>query len=176
MNHGPLSESTSMDLGDRAKTGLQAGLLAGYVVIGFFFVADLVQLAPLATPKALTNSLLRPGGMPFDTPAMLESLTIMSFAGHLAAATLMHLLVFSALGVGAVVLCRVCRVPMNALTAALYGLVVCTLVFYLNIWLIDAPAVVELPSFGSILLVNLLAGTVMGAYFQAASKKALRRA
>jgi len=165
-----------MDLGDQAKIGLQAGLLAGYVVIGFFFVADLVQLAPLATPKTLTHSLLGPGGSPFGTPAMLESVTIMSFAGHLAAVTLMHLLVFSALGVGAVVLCHVCRVPMNALTAALYGLVVCSLVFYVTIWLTDAPTVVELPSFGSILLVNLLAGTVMGGYFQAASKKALRTA
>ncbi|TFG52715.1 MAG: hypothetical protein E4H37_05185 [Gemmatimonadales bacterium] len=165
-----------MDLGNQSKIGLQAGLLAGYVVVGLFFVADLVKLAPLATPKALSNNLFGPGGLPFDTPAMLESVTIMSFAGHLAAVTLMHLLVFSALGVGAVVLCRVCGIPMNALTAALYGLVVCSLVFYVTLWLTDAPAVVELPSFRSVLLVNLLAGTAMGGYFQAASKKALRTA
>lgn len=98
----------------------------------------------------------------------------MSFAGHLAAVTLMHLLVFSALGVGAVLLCRVCRVPMNALTAGLYGLLVCSLVFYVAMWLTDAPAVVELPSFGSVLLANLLAGAVMGGYFRAAERRLLR--
>ncbi len=160
-----------MNLGDQAKIGLQAGLLAGYVVIGFFFVGDLVQLAPLATPQALSSSLLGPRGISFDSPILLESVTIMSFAGHLVAVTLMHLLVFSALGVGAVLSCRVCRVPVNTLTAGLYGLLVCSLVFYTAMWLTDASAVVQLPSIGSVLLVNLLAGAVMGAYFQAASRK-----
>ena len=160
-----------MNLGDQARIGLQAGLLAGYVVVGFFFVGDLVQLAPLATPEALSNSLLGPRGVFVDSPVLLESVTIMSFAGHLVAVTLMHLLVFSSLGVGAVLVCRVCRVPMNALTAGLYGLLVCSIVFYVTMRLTDAPAVVELPSVGSILLVNLLAGAVMGAYFQAASRK-----
>lgn len=59
-----------MNLGDQAKIGLQAGLLGGYVVVGFFFVADLVQLAPLATPKALSNSLLGPSGVSFDSPVL----------------------------------------------------------------------------------------------------------
>ena len=165
-----------MQLGDQAKIGLQAGLLAGYVVVGFFFVGDLIQLAPLATPQALSNSLLGPTGFAFQSPVLLESVTIMSFAGHLVAVTLMHLLVYSALGVGAVFLCRACRVPMNALTAALYGLVVCSLVFYVSLHLTDAPAVIQLPNLGSILLANLLAGSVMGAYFQAAERKALRTA
>jgi len=165
-----------MNLGDQAKIGLQAGLLAGYVVIGLFFVGDLVGLAPLATPEALSNNLLGPRSVFVDSPVLLESVTIMSFAGHLVAVTLMHLLVFSALGVGAVLLCRVCRVPVNTLTAGLYGLLVCSLVFYTTMWLADAPAVVQLPSIGSVLLVNLLAGAVMGAYFQAASRKALRTA
>lgn len=160
-----------MNLGDQAKIGLQAGLLAGYVVVGFFFVADLVQLAPLATPEALSSSLLGPRGISFDSPVLLESVTIVSFAGHLVAVTLLHLLVFAALGVGAVLLCRACRVPMNALTAGLYGLLVCSLVFYTTMWLADAPAVVELPNVWSVLLVNLLAGAVMGAYFRMASNK-----
>jgi len=63
---------------------------------------------------------------------------------------------------------------MNTMTAALYGLVVCSLVFYVSLHLTDAPAVIRIPSLGSILLANLLAGSVMGAYFQAAERKALR--
>jgi len=161
-----------MDLQAQAKIGVQAGLLAGTVVAAIFFVADLARLAPLATPVALSCSFLLSCEMSFDTPFVVESVTIISLGGRLAALTLLHLLVFAALGAGAVVVSQACRVPMNALTGALYGLVACTVVFYTAFWLSNATTVIALPSLGSILLVNLLAGAVMGGYFQLASRKA----
>ncbi len=161
-----------MGLQAQAKIGVQAGLLAGTVVAATFFVADLARLVPLATPVALSCSFLGPCKMSFDTPLVVESLTIILLGSRLAALTLLHLLVFSALGAGAVALCHYSRVPLNALTGALYGLVACSVVFYTAVWFSNAATVIVLPSLGSILLVNLLAGAVMGGYFQLASRKA----
>ncbi len=160
-----------MDLQAQARIGVQAGLLAGTVVAATFFVADLARLAPLATPTALSCSFLGSCDVVLS-PLVVESVTIISIGGRLAALTLLHLLVFSALGAGVVALCHYSRVPLNALTGALYGLVACSLVFYTAIWLSNAATAIELPSLGSILLVNLLAGAVMGGYFQLASRKA----
>ena len=161
-----------MDLLSQARIGVQAGLLAGTVVAATFFVADLARLAPLATPMALNSAFLGPSGMLFNDPVLLKSAAIVTFGVRLVVVTLMHLLVFLALGAGAAALCHACRVPLNALTGALYGLVICSLVFCTAIWLTNAATVVELPSLGSILLVNLLAGAIMGGYFQLASRKA----
>ncbi len=160
-----------MDLQAQARIGVQAGLLAGTVVAATFFVADLARLAPLATPTALSCSFLGSCDVVLS-PLVVESVTMISLGGRLAALTLLHLLVFSALGAGVVALCHYSRVPLNALTGALYGLVACSLVFYTAIWLSNAATAIELPSLGSILLVNLLAGAVMGGYFQLASRKA----
>ncbi len=160
-----------MDFQAQARIGVQAGLLAGTVVAATFFVADLARLAPLATPTALSCSFLGSCDVVLS-PLVVESVTIISLGVRLAVLTLLHLLVFSALGAGVVALCHYSRVPLNALTGALYGLVACSLVFYTAIWLSNAATVIELPSLWSILLVNLLAGAVMGGYFQLASRKA----
>jgi hypothetical protein len=105
-------------------------------------------------------------------PKLVSSIAIVSFGGHLAGITLVHLPAFATLGAVAVLVCHACHVPLNALTAALYGLIVFTAVFYTATWLTNAARVVELPSLGSVLLVNLLAGAVMGGYCQLASRSA----
>jgi hypothetical protein len=71
-----------MDLQAQARIGVQAGLLAGTVVAATFFVADLARLAPLTTPTALSCTFLGPCNMSFDTPVVVESLTIISFGGR----------------------------------------------------------------------------------------------
>jgi len=161
-----------MDRQTRARMGVQAGLFAGAVVATTFFFLDLAQPTMLATPTALGCSFLGPCRMSFDNPLVIESVTVISLAGRLTALTLLHLLVFSALGVGVVALCHYCRVSLNVLTGALYGLVACSLVFYTATWLTNAANLVVLPSVSSVLLVNLLAGAVMGGYFQWATRVA----
>jgi hypothetical protein len=151
--------------------GARAGLLAGGVVAATFFVLDFARLAPLATPIAMSGGILGPAVAAFDSPVLLGSLTIVSFGGHLVGLTLVHFLAFAVLGAGAAVAFRACHVPLNALTAALYGLVFFSLVFYAATWVTDAATVVELPGAASVLLVNLLAGAVMGGYFQLASAR-----
>jgi hypothetical protein len=152
--------------------GVQAGLLAGGVVATVFFVADFARLAPLATPMALSGGILGSAATAFDSPFLISSIAIVSLGGHLAGITLVHLLVFATFGAFAVLVCHACQVPLNALTGALYGLVVFSMVFYAATWLTDAAGIVELPSLRSVLLVNLLAGAVMGGYCRLASRRA----
>ena len=160
-----------MNLFTRIRIGAEAGVLAGLIVAGTFFAADLARLAPLSTPVAFSAGFLGPGEASFDSLYLMQGLTILSFGGRLAAFSLVHMVVFTALGVGAVLAFRAVGVPLNALTAGIYGLVACSLVFYAGAWLTGAAGVVELPPFGSILLVNLLAGSVMGGYCQVAVKR-----
>lgn len=155
----------------RIEVGVQAGLMAGAVVAAAFFVADLARLTPLATPISLSTSFLGPNFTPMDSPLLFNTVALLSFGGHLAAVTLAHLAAFATLGALAVVICHAFDLPLNLLTAALYGLVVFSLAFYAAAWLTNAAGVVDLPSIRSVLLVNLLAGAVMGGYWQLASKK-----
>jgi hypothetical protein len=164
-----------MDLLTRAGIGVRAGLLAGGFVAAAFFVADLARFAPLATPVALSGGLLGSGSASFDSPLLVSSLALVSFGGHLAGITLVHFLTFAALGAGAVLVCDVCEVPLNIWTAALFGLSAFSLTFFAATWLTGAARVVELPGPRSVLLVNLLAGAVMGGYYQLASRRAMSR-
>jgi hypothetical protein len=161
-----------LNLLTRIRIGAQAGVLAGLVVAGSFFMADLARLEPLSTPLAFSSGFLGPGGLWIDSPYLMQGMVIVSFGGRLAAFSLLHMMVFTVLGIGAVLTCRACGLPLNALTAAVYGLVACSLVFYAGAWVTDAASVVELPAFGTILLVNLLAGVVMGGYYDVAVKRA----
>lgn len=154
--------------------GIKAGLLAGGFVAATFFVADLARLAPLATPVALSGGLLGSVASTLDSPIVLSGLAIVSFGGHLMGITLIHFIAFATLGAAAAMLFHSLRVPLNVLSGALYGLFAFSLVFYAATGLTDAARVVDLPSAESVLVVNLVAGAIMGTYFQLMAKRALR--
>jgi len=160
-----------MTLTRRIGIGAEAGFFAGVLVATTFFVADFARLAPFATPMALQGGLLGSASTGFDS-MLLGSVAIGSFASHLTAITLVHLLTFTGLGAVAVLACHACEVPLNVLTAALFGLVVFSLVFFGATAVTNAADVVELPGPGTVLLVNLLAGALMGAFYQWTSRAA----
>ena len=161
-----------MTLLQKVGIGIRAGLFAGGVVAAAFFVADVARLAPLETPLTLGASLHGLSPLSFDSPVLVQGVAIVSFGGQLMGITLVHFLAFGALGAAAVLACETCRVPLNWLTAGLFGLAGFTLVYLVVTWYSGAASVVELPSARSVLLVNLLAGTAMGTYFQVAMKRA----
>jgi len=161
-----------MTLLQKVGLGIRAGLFAGGVVATTFFVADLARLAPLDTPLTLTASLPGLSAVSFDSPLLIEGVAVFAFGGQLVGITLAHFLCFAALGTVAVLLCEATGVPLNWLTAGLFGLVGFTLVFLTVTWVSGAASVVVLPSARSVLLVNLGAGMAMGAYFQAGMKRA----
>ena len=152
--------------------GVRAGLLAGGFVAATFFIADLARLQPLATPIALGSGMIGSSVTSFESPILASGIAIVSLGGHLASITLVHFLAFAALGACSVLVFRALDLPLNAWTGALYGFAGFSMVFYAAAWLTHASRVIELPSPGSILLLNLLAGAIMGGYFQLASRRA----
>ena len=160
-----------MTLVQKVGIGIRAGLFAGGVVATTFFVADLARLAPLDTPLTLGTGLPGLSGLSFDSAMLIEGVTMFSFGGQLMGITLVHFLAFAALGAVAVLTCEACQVPLNWLTAGLFGLVGFSLVYLAATWFSGAAGVVVLPGARSVLLVNLGAGIAMGTYFQVTMKR-----
>ena len=100
---------------------MQAGLLAGMAVAAFFFVADLVRLAPLYTPLHLSQSLIG-AGLSLDTGGVLAAAAGFSPGGRLAAFTGVYLAAFAGFGILAAALANLFHVKWNARTGAAAGL------------------------------------------------------
>lgn len=162
--------------GGDAISGVQAGLLSGTFVAMFFFVGDLIQLAPLSTPLALMQELslqeIPQDGRTaaLDLAAMLEFASWLSLGAGLLALTTLHLLAFALLAVAAVAFFDLYPLPLNAATGAVWGLVVYSLVFELSMAIASPGLVAGRPGFWSIAGVNLLAGVIMGGYVQLRTK------
>ena len=148
------------------RTGIQAGLLAGATVVGFFFLFDLVRLQPLATPIALSARVLGPSTLAIDAPVISQLVSVTVFAANILALTLLHFLAFTILGVGAAFGCEGCRVPLNVVTGALYGLTVGTLCFFGCMAAFGSQLLTGSPALLSVAVANLCAGAIMGGYWQ----------
>jgi hypothetical protein len=163
--------------GGDAISGVQAGLLSGTFVAMFFFVGDLIHLAPLSTPSALMQKLSLQeipqdgGSTSLDLAAMSEVASRLSLGGGLLALTTLHLLAFALLAVAAVAFFEWYQLPLNAATGAVWGLVVYSLVFELSMATASPDLVVGVPGFWSVAGVNLLAGAIMGGYVQFKDKR-----
>lgn len=147
----------------RLTWGAEAGVLGGAVVAAYYFVTDLVHLAPLSTPAALGRAFVGPGNVQLTGAFPDGAVAWVVFAANVASFTLIHFLAFALLGVGAVLLARVVARPLNVFTGALYGLVVCSGVFYASMAFGTTTIVASgLPSLGSVLIANALAGAAIG--------------
>lgn len=136
----------SQDLRD----GLIAGVLAGLAVAAFFLVVDAVQAEPLRTPRFLAGALFNGGEGGVGL-------------GLVAAFTLVHLAVFAVIGGAAHFLFRLTELPLNPLTGGVYGLFVCTVLFYGSL-VTTGIEVLAAPSWPAVLFGNLLGGGVLGTY------------
>lgn len=147
----------------RLTWGAEAGVLGGAVVAAFYFVTDLVHLAPLSTPAALGRAFVGPGNVQLTGAFPDGAVAWVVFAANVVSFSLIHFLVFALLGVGAVLLSRGSGHSLNLFTGALYGLVVCSGVFYASM-AFGATTVVAsgLPSLSSVLIANALAGAAIG--------------
>ncbi|UCF21484.1 MAG: hypothetical protein JSU87_08895 [Gemmatimonadota bacterium] len=150
---------------NRLARGIQARLLAGAFVAAFFLVADLIRLAPLSTPAALSQFYL-PGAVRLDTPELIWAAGILSFLSRLLAVTVLHLLAFAALGAVGVALFDRLDWPLNAGTGALYGLVAFSLAFYGALSLGKGEVIEGVPGIWSVAVATLLAGGIMGGFLQ----------
>lgn len=132
------------------RDGLLAGLLAGVAVAVFFLFVDAFQAEPLRTPRFLAGALFGEG------EGRVGWLLISLF-------TAIHLAAFAVIGATAVVLFRLTELPLNPVTGAVYGVFVCTLLFYGSL-VTAGTGVLPAPSWPSVLAGNLLGGVVLGTY------------
>ena len=80
------------------------------------------------------------------------------FAGNLLALSILHFLAFSLLGVGATWGCDRCRIPLNVLTGALFGVTLGTLLFYGCMAFCGDAVLAVTPGHIVVALANLTAG------------------
>lgn len=130
------------------RDGLVAGVLAGLVLVVLFFFYDLGQGTPLRTPAFLWGAMWQHGVL---DPTI----------GVVMAYTVVHFIVWGALGVLACVATRWAGAPRNVLLGAAYGLFACSLVFYLGLIRAPAELVLNAPAWPAVFFGNALAGVVM---------------
>lgn len=130
--------------------GVVAGLLGGTAVAVFFFLVDVAQGDPFRTPAFLADAVFNGAGVAAG-PVLIGVFTIL------------HLLVFAAIGAGAVLLFRWAELPQNLLLGAVYGLFVSSAIFYASL-IVTGAAVLPAPWWSAVLVGNVLAGVVMGGY------------
>jgi hypothetical protein len=150
----------------QTKAGIQGGLMAGAAVLVLFFLFDLARLHPLATPFSLSAQLLGPRGPTLDMPVISQVLAVIVFAGNLLSLTILHFLAFSFLGVGAVLGCENCRLPLNVGTGALLGATVGSGAYYACMALFGDHVLAGSPGIPSVLAANLVAGALLGGFYQ----------
>jgi hypothetical protein len=139
------------------SSGIVAGVLGGTVIIVLFFVADLVAGTPLRTPAFLSGVL---SGQDVEAAGSLR----------MGVFTVLHYLVFVALGVGAAVLTRITRLPRTPLVGAVGGLFICSLLFYPALVLAGTD-VLAAPAWPLVFLGNVLAGMTMIGYLRATASE-----
>lgn len=132
------------------RDGLIAGVLAGLTVAAYFLLVDTLQAEPLRTPRFLAGVLFNGG----EGEAGL--LLVSAF-------TAVHLAVFAVIGGTAHLLFRLTDLPLNPLTGGVYGLFVCTVLFYGSL-VTTGTAVLAAPSWPAVLVGNLLGGVALGTY------------
>ena len=151
----------------RAVRGAQAGAIAAAGVALSFFVLDLIQLQPLATPGALSGAVYGPAGFDWDLTSVSGLLAGLSIAYRIATFTILHFLTFALVGVFASLQFdwkhRVGLKPLLAVA------VLCTLAFSGTV--AASGSVVALESLGPVTIVgmNLFAAILLVGFLRLAN-------
>jgi len=146
----------------RVIHGAEAGVLAGAGIAGLFLILDVAQLAPLSTPVTLASSLWGPVALDPGSDTLARSLALGLGGARLVAYSLLHLLAFTAIGVVGAFLINTASFWTSLLGGVVYGTVACSALFYAGNWMTEAPMVLDAIGPTSIVLVNAMAGAIMG--------------
>lgn len=152
-----------MKIYQRFALGAEAGALAGAGVILLFLFQDALSLEPLATPSALAMGLLDAGEYGFDADLLGRILGGAVLGIRLLAYTFLHFLAFAAVGVAGAFVLRGGSWLGSLVGGGLFGVTMCTAVFYGSRWAVDAPVHLEAVGPASIMVANTVAGVIMGA-------------
>ena len=130
--------------------GVAGGLLAGFVVVLWFLVADTVAGQPFRTPRLLAGMLLNQEFAQV-TPRLIAAYTVLHFG------------VFAILGVGMAWLSAALPAPSRLLLGLLFGLLLQEVVFYVGLVLLHAPHLRVIP-WPHVVGANIAAGLVLMSY------------
>ncbi len=130
--------------------GVAGGLLAGFVVVLWFLVADSVAGQPFRTPRLLAGMLLNQE-LAQVTPRLVAAYTVLHFG------------VFAILGVGMAWLSASLPAPSRLLLGLLFGLLLQEVVFYVGLVLLRAPHLSVIP-WPHVVGANIAAGLVLMSY------------
>lgn len=162
VNHS-FDRAGRMKVYDRCAQGAEAGVIAGAGVALLFLFLDVVHLTPLATPEALSAGFFTPSGYTYDTGLMAQAASIVGTGFHLLTYTVLHFGTFAVLGVFAAFLLGNVGWAGSLVGGMVFGLTVCTGVFWLSRDLVNTPVVMEAITVPSLLVANTIAGAILGA-------------
>jgi len=140
------------------RHGAVAGLLGGGSIMILVLGSDTLFFRPLATPDLLAKALIGDNALGLDFAVQLRFVRIMMF-------TVLHLAVFTGLGILLTSLLRVTGARQSLLIGGLYGLSVCTALFLAVLHLSGTGLSAGL-HWPTVLLANLVAGVVMMSYLK----------
>lgn len=158
---GPRGTAGSYDNPSRhdLRHGAIAGLLGGGSIILLFSAFDWFFFGSFETADSLSRDLLNSDQIAADIGARL------SFIVRIGLFTVVHFGVFVVLGVVLAKLFRMGEVRKRLLLGGLYGLTLCTVVFFGSLSL-SGTELSAAPEWPAVLLGNFVAGLVMGGYLQ----------
>lgn len=146
----------------RVAAGAEAGLMAAAGVVLLFLFQDVVRLEPLATPEALASGLFGPGGYQYDMDLLARTAGVAAMGARLLSYTLLHFLAFAAVGVVAAFVLAGTSWLGSLAGGGLFGVTICTGVFYASHWVMDAPVHLNAIGVPSVLVANAVAGVILG--------------
>lgn len=158
MSTGPFREVGKMRRPAQAVIahGVVGGLLAGFVVVLWFLVADTVAGQPFRTPRLLAGMLLNQEVAETTRPLV-------------AAYTVLHFGVFAILGVGMAWVSSSLPAPSRLLLGLLFGLLLQEVVFYIGLLLLHAPRLTVIP-WPHVIGANIAAGLALMSYLHRAER------
>jgi 4-amino-4-deoxy-L-arabinose transferase-like glycosyltransferase len=154
--HGPTARES--ELSGVYGEGIVAGLLGAATIAVWFLIVDTINGQPLHTPTVLGTALFR-GGAGLDHPQTLPVSYEMVMAF-----TWVHGLIFAAIGGVAARLLAFAEHTANVG----FGIVLLFVIFefgFVAVTMVFAEDVLQVLAWPAVLVGNLLAAAVMGAYF-----------
>lgn len=151
-----------MSILKRVTAGAEAGLLAGAGVALFFLIQGAVHLQPLATPLSLASGLLGPETADPGGGTLARVAAGAALGATLLIYTALHFLTFAAVGVGGAFLLDASSFWVSLGKGVAYGSVLCTGLLYGSRWMTDAPVAIDAVGLPTVLLVNAMAGAILG--------------
>jgi len=157
----------------RAESGTAGGLIAAVVVAVLFFVQGAITLHPLSVPAGLASGLFG-GADSSGTGFFGRAGTDVAMGFEVVAYTVVHLLVFAAVGASAVLVVDSSTFWRSVIGGIAYAGATCTGLLYLVRWTVSTPVALDVVGLPRVLMANAVAGAIIGVSLHLAERETRR--